>query len=109
MQKHIYCLWVGFVPWILGTMIVPTPGTVFKVGHTALAMFSENVQTNETVTLYFNNDRSTPLGGGPLSSTGSSFSFTISPSAIGMTDLVAVHRVNMYLSSVDSVPVQVVM
>ncbi|KAG1455497.1 hypothetical protein G6F56_007053 [Rhizopus delemar] len=104
----IYFLFLTAILVVSGQILYPTPGTIWKVGEIVSVVFLGEVQVNETVSLYFNNDRTTSLGGGPLSKDGTIFQFSVPSSAKGLTDLVAVHRVNFYLYSVDSIPVQIV-
>lgn len=65
----------------------------------------------ETVSMFFQQDRSRNLGGGPISR-GGSFTFTVPASAVnpagGPSELVAVHRVDRHLQSVDNVPIQII-
>ena len=63
------------------------------------------------MSLFFNNDRSTSLGGGPIAN-GGTFQFTVPQNAVsatgGSSELVAVHRLNGHLQNVDNVNVRVV-
>jgi hypothetical protein len=64
----------------------------------------------ETVNIFFDHDRSTIIGGGPIAR-GGTFQFTVSPKSVnpagGFAQLIAVHRIDRHLQSVDTVNVQV--
>ncbi|KAL0141456.1 hypothetical protein V8B55DRAFT_1411049 [Mucor lusitanicus] len=84
---------------------------IWKVGQSAKVSFKAG-QSGETVSLFFNNDRSTSLGGGSIANGDATFQFTVPQNALsaagGSSELVAVHRLNGHLQNVDNVNVQVV-
>ncbi|KAG2194619.1 hypothetical protein INT46_000081 [Mucor plumbeus] len=88
----------------------PTAGTVWKVGQRANVSF-EPGQNEEMVSVFFNNDRESFLGGGSVAN-GGTFQFTVPQKAVSLTggfsELIAVHRINGYLQSVDNVKVRVI-
>ncbi|CAO3650832.1 unnamed protein product [Mucor hiemalis] len=108
MKISVLC--TAFITVVSSQMIQPTAGTKWKIGQSVTVSFKPG-QTGETVSLFFQQDRSTSLGGGPISH-GGSFTFTVPASAInpagGTSELVAVHRVDRHLQSVDSVQVEII-
>ncbi|KAK4518612.1 uncharacterized protein ATC70_008831 [Mucor velutinosus] len=95
---------------VVSEMTYPTAGTTWRVGQAVKASFKAG-QSGETVNLFFNNDRSTSLGGGPITN-GGTFQFIVPENALsttgGYSELIAVHRLNRHLLDVDNVKVQVV-
>ncbi|KAL9549262.1 hypothetical protein MBANPS3_005301 [Mucor bainieri] len=95
---------------VVSEITYPTAGTTWKVGQSAKVSFKAG-QSGETVSLFFNNDRSTSLGGGSIAN-GGTFQFTVPQNALsaagGSSELVAVHRLNGHLQNVDNVNVRVI-
>ncbi|EPB83310.1 hypothetical protein HMPREF1544_09956 [Mucor circinelloides 1006PhL] len=111
MLKTILIVYLcAIVEIAVSEIIYPIAGTIWKVGQSASVSFKAG-QSGETVSLFFNNDRSTSLGGGSIAN-GGTFQFTVPQKALstegGSSELVAVHRLNGHLQNVDNVSVQVV-
>lgn len=92
-------------------MISPTAGTTWKVGQKADVKFRKG-SPGETVNIFFNDDRSESLGGGPIDSGDTTFQITVPLRALsppyGTSSLLGVHRINQNLSFVDNVPIHVI-
>ncbi|KAI8991940.1 hypothetical protein BDF20DRAFT_847335 [Mycotypha africana] len=90
-------------------MTYPYDGITWKVGERVKVAFSPG-QPNETVSVFFDNDRSQLLAAGSVTN-GAIFNFQVPHGAMtkgGVSVLVAVHRVNRYLASVDTITIHVV-
>ncbi|KAI7887507.1 hypothetical protein K492DRAFT_121248, partial [Lichtheimia hyalospora FSU 10163] len=91
-------------------IVYPTEGTTWKVGQHVNVTFKDTEPPVETVSIFFANDRSVTLGGGPL--TKNVFPFDVPAGAVspegGSSLLLAVRRENFHLQTVDAVNVKVV-
>ncbi|KAI7907970.1 uncharacterized protein BX663DRAFT_464446 [Cokeromyces recurvatus] len=114
-HKRIFFVIFTLCGIVLSNIIYPTTGITWEVGQ-SVNMILDSGQAGETVSIFFNNDRDTILAGGPIDKgnvNSHSFQFTVPLKALssagGLTELLVVHRISGYLSSVDTVLVKIIL
>ncbi|KAH8555728.1 hypothetical protein BGW37DRAFT_478324 [Umbelopsis sp. PMI_123] len=94
---------------VAADIIKPTPHEVWPVGSYQVVEISGDFHDNDTVAIFFNNDRDALLSGGPAERR--YFHVNVPPHAVspsgGYSELVIVHRHNYYLENVETVWVKV--
>ncbi|KAI9342148.1 hypothetical protein BD770DRAFT_398774 [Pilaira anomala] len=110
MLKYLFIWYSLFILTVFSTITQPLEGDTWTVGQTITFSIAPGRQS-ETVNIFVDHDRSIVLGGGSIEN-GLTIQFTVPANSVnpngGPTTVIAVHRVNFYLDSVESVDVNVV-